>query len=204
MKITVAYTQTLRRLDTTLYSGSPATVGTQFGDITVRKALTPGYVAEIGDGELPDARAYGLTPAVAFLALGEALKDEQQRAQAAAAAREQTGWKLGSVVMNGWTLEKAGICDGDRLIYRTDVSLHQISPRDLCIVTVEDGEMVARYIKHGRARGTLALAMCRGISPMRKPTLRAKSRSLAPCSACKGIWRRDKLAKSSLKGKTWN
>jgi len=53
MRYTAAETETLRNLDTTVYGGSYAIVGTQHGEVTVRKALTPGYVAEIGDGEIP-------------------------------------------------------------------------------------------------------------------------------------------------------
>ena len=84
MKHTVHNTQVLRKLDMTVYGGSPAAIDTQFGEIVVRKALTPGYIAEIGGNEfLPDAYAYGLTPSIAFLNLGEILKREEAETKAA-------------------------------------------------------------------------------------------------------------------------
>jgi hypothetical protein len=83
MENSVHATQTLRRLDMHVYHGGAGQIDTQYGPITVRKALTPGYVAEIGTGDVPDAYAFGATPAIAFLALGESLKDEEQRAKAA-------------------------------------------------------------------------------------------------------------------------
>lgn len=79
MKTTAYRCHVLRKLDMTVYGGSPATVETQHGDVTVRKALTPGYVAELGridDDVFAEAAAYGPTPAMALINLGEALTRE--------------------------------------------------------------------------------------------------------------------------------
>jgi hypothetical protein len=74
MKHTVRDCHLLMKLDIAVYSGQPATVGTQHGDVTVKKALMRGYSAQIGEGELWDAIAYGPTPSMALLNLGEALR----------------------------------------------------------------------------------------------------------------------------------
>jgi hypothetical protein len=65
---------TLRKIDVSLYAGVPVVVGTQFGDVTIRKALTPGYIAELvqyGTGEIC---TYGLTPSIAFMNLADTLR----------------------------------------------------------------------------------------------------------------------------------
>ena len=67
----------LKKLDQTVYGGAPAIIGTQYGDITVRKALMPGYVAQIGSGEVPDKCAYGETPSIAFRKLSGTVKAAQ-------------------------------------------------------------------------------------------------------------------------------
>lgn len=67
----------LKKLDQTVYSGTPAIIGTQYGDITVRKAMIPGYCAEIGSGEFPDRYAYGETPSIAFQKLAGIVKAAQ-------------------------------------------------------------------------------------------------------------------------------
>jgi hypothetical protein len=64
----------LRRIDMALYTGDPVVVGTQFGDVSIRKALTPGYVAEVRNSWFADMCTYGLTPSIAFVNLGFALK----------------------------------------------------------------------------------------------------------------------------------
>ena len=74
MKHTVRDCHLLMKLDIAVYSGKPATVGTQHGDVVVKKALCPGYSAQIGEGEVWDAIAYGPTPSMALLNLGEALR----------------------------------------------------------------------------------------------------------------------------------
>ncbi len=73
----------LKKLDLTVYNGNNAIVGTQFGDATVRTAGTGGYVAEIGDGEIPESFAYGATPAMALLNLGDVIRREQAATQTA-------------------------------------------------------------------------------------------------------------------------
>ena len=73
MKHTVRDCHLLMKLDIAVYSGKPASVGTQHGDVTVKKALIPGYSAQIGEGEVWDAIAYGPTPSMALLNLGEQL-----------------------------------------------------------------------------------------------------------------------------------
>jgi hypothetical protein len=79
MKMTVTKCEVLRKLDQTLYAGQPAIVGTQYGDITVRKAMTPGYCATLGEGDtFSDFYAYGFTPSTAFLALAEKMKAKRQ------------------------------------------------------------------------------------------------------------------------------
>jgi hypothetical protein len=74
MKHTVRDCHILMKLDIAVYSGKPASVGTQHGDVVVKKALMAGYSAQIGEGEVWDAIAYGPTPSVALLNLGEALR----------------------------------------------------------------------------------------------------------------------------------
>ena len=64
----------------TVYSGTPAVIGTQYGDMTVRKAMIPGYCAEIGIGEVPDRYAYGETPSIAFQNLSKVIKAAKERA----------------------------------------------------------------------------------------------------------------------------
>ena len=67
----------LKKLYMTVYGGTPAIIGTQYGDITVRKALMPGYVAQIGSGEVSDKTAYGETPSIAFQKLAGIVKAAQ-------------------------------------------------------------------------------------------------------------------------------
>ncbi len=66
-----------------VYNNGEAIVGTQHGDATVRTAGTGGYVAEIGDGEIPESFAYGATPAMALLNLGDVMRREQAATQSA-------------------------------------------------------------------------------------------------------------------------
>jgi hypothetical protein len=75
-KFTVTECEMFRRLDMTVYEGKTAQVGTQFGDVVVRKAVVPGYRAELDCGidEVPDETAIGPSPTVAFLAVCERLK----------------------------------------------------------------------------------------------------------------------------------
>ena len=69
----------LKKLDLTVYSGTPAVIGTQYGDIRVRKAAIPGYCAEIGEGLVPENCAYGETPSIAFQKLARALKPAEAK-----------------------------------------------------------------------------------------------------------------------------
>ena len=70
----------LKNLYMTVYGGTPAIIGTQYGDITVRKAMIPGYCAEIGSGETPDRYAYGETPSIAFQKLAKVVKAAKEQA----------------------------------------------------------------------------------------------------------------------------
>ncbi len=81
MNHTIRERLVLKKLDLAVYNGDKAVVETQFGDATVRTAGTGGYVAEIGDGEIPESFAYGATPAMALLNLGDVLRREQAATQ---------------------------------------------------------------------------------------------------------------------------
>ncbi len=83
MNHTIRERLVLKKLDLAVYNGGEAVVETQFGDATVRTAGTGGYVAELGAGEIPEAYAYGATPAMALQNLGDVIRREQAAAQSA-------------------------------------------------------------------------------------------------------------------------
>jgi hypothetical protein len=63
----------LRDLDMAVYQDGKAMASTEFGKIIVRKANGAGYIAEIGDGEIPEHDRQSPTPAMAFVALRDHL-----------------------------------------------------------------------------------------------------------------------------------
>lgn len=68
----------LMTIDRMVYADSLWQVETAHGCAAIRKAKTPGYTAELHDGdELPEAAGYGPTPAIAFLQLTEALEKHE-------------------------------------------------------------------------------------------------------------------------------
>ena len=87
-KFTVRETHILRKLDTALYSGSPASIDTQFGEVVVRKSMAPGYVAELRDGDdIPRHYAAGPTPSIAFLKLADVVRAAEAKRRADETAR---------------------------------------------------------------------------------------------------------------------
>jgi hypothetical protein len=83
MKFTASQSETLKKLDMTVYTEGSAIVGTQHGDVEVRKALTPGYCAELKEdpAAIMGTTAYGVTPALALFNLGDVLRREQEAAK---------------------------------------------------------------------------------------------------------------------------
>ena len=83
MKFTAIQSETLKKLDMAVYNDGAAIVGTQHGDVEVRKALTPGYCAELKDdpAAIMGTAAYGATPSIALINLGDVLRREQGAAK---------------------------------------------------------------------------------------------------------------------------
>jgi hypothetical protein len=69
----LTFCRQLRELDLIVYEEGIAIATTEFGNVTVRKASGAGYIAEIGDGEIPDHDRQSATPAMALMALRDYL-----------------------------------------------------------------------------------------------------------------------------------
>jgi hypothetical protein len=130
MRLTVIRCETLRALDQTLYAGRSAIVGTQYGDVTVRKSLTPGYCAHRGDGSyFSNDYAYGFTPTTAFLGLAEKLKAKEADVD----MTDAKGEKVGAVPSKYLVLSPMAIANGcdPALSITVNIAATDVGRRDL-------------------------------------------------------------------------
>lgn len=66
---------TLRKLDEKVTGGTAASIGTQFGDISVFRTRHHGFVAEIIDPNNVKRIAFGYMPSAAFMKLAGTVKE---------------------------------------------------------------------------------------------------------------------------------